>query len=80
MNLQNLTLSQAITDLKEKKYSSEELTRAYLERIKEVVSQRQCDVVILDLPVHSDIRFEAFSGVNQALLVAEQSVPAIRAS
>ncbi len=35
MNLQNLTITQAIKDLREKKYSSVELTTAYLERIKQ---------------------------------------------
>jgi pilus assembly protein CpaE len=37
------------------------------------------DVVVLDLPLHNDVRFEAYASVNQALLVAEQTVPALRA-
>src|SRR5262249_21447394 len=37
------------------------------------------DVVILDLPLHNDVRFEAYSAVNEALLVTEQSVPSLRA-
>ncbi len=36
MDIKTLTLSQAKKDLKEKKYSSVELTKAYLERIKNV--------------------------------------------
>ncbi len=37
------------------------------------------DVVVLDLPLHNDVRFEAYAGVNEALLVTEQSVPSMRA-
>jgi pilus assembly protein CpaE len=38
------------------------------------------DVVILDLPIlPSDGRLEAFAAVNQVLLVAEQTVPSLRA-
>ncbi len=36
MDIHNLTLAKALSDLKEKKYSSVELTKAYLERIKKV--------------------------------------------
>jgi aspartyl-tRNA(Asn)/glutamyl-tRNA(Gln) amidotransferase subunit A len=36
MNTKTLTIAQAKKDLKEKKYSSSELTKAYLKRIKEV--------------------------------------------
>jgi pilus assembly protein CpaE len=41
--------------------------------------KQMADVVVLDLPLRNDVRFEAFSAVNQALLVAEQTVPALRA-
>jgi Flp pilus assembly CpaE family ATPase len=37
------------------------------------------DVVILDLPLHNDVRFEAYSVVNHALLMTEQTVPSLRA-
>jgi aspartyl-tRNA(Asn)/glutamyl-tRNA(Gln) amidotransferase subunit A len=36
MNIKTLTLAQALNDLQEKKYSSVELTQAYLNRIKEL--------------------------------------------
>jgi pilus assembly protein CpaE len=53
--------------------SPEDIVQA-LDLIKQLA-----DVVILDLPLRNDVRFEAFSLVNQALLVSEQTVPALRA-
>jgi pilus assembly protein CpaE len=43
-------------------------------------AKQLADVVILDLPIsHADGRLEAFSATNQVLLVAEQTVPSLRA-
>jgi pilus assembly protein CpaE len=59
----------------------DEPLRASPEDIVQVLDlvKQLADVVVLDLPLHNDVRFEAFSGVNQVLLVAEQSVPSMRA-
>ena len=48
MDIKKLTISQAKEDLKNKKYSSVELTKAYLERIKKVDSQVKAFVTVTE--------------------------------
>lgn len=48
MDIKTLTIAQAKKDLKEKKYSSVELTQAYLERIKEVESKVKAYVTVTE--------------------------------
>ncbi len=48
MDIKNVTITQAITDLKAKKYSSLELTQAYLERIKQVEPQVNAFVTVTE--------------------------------
>lgn len=48
MDIKNLTITQALADLKSKKYSSVELTQAYLERIKQVEPQVNAFVTVTE--------------------------------
>jgi aspartyl-tRNA(Asn)/glutamyl-tRNA(Gln) amidotransferase subunit A len=48
MNITNVTITQAKQDLAEKKYSSVELTKAYLERIKQTEPQLKAFVTITE--------------------------------
>src|SRR5262249_15132842 len=48
MDIKTITIAQAKKDLKEKKYSSVELTKAYLERIKQVDSKVKAFITITD--------------------------------
>src|ERR1700691_166164 len=48
MDIKTLTISQAKKDLKEKKYSSVELTKAYLERIRKVDLQVKAFVTVTE--------------------------------
>src|SRR4051812_17858660 len=48
MDIKSLTVKQTLQDLKDKKYSSVELTTAYLKRIKEVDSKVKAFVTVTE--------------------------------
>jgi aspartyl-tRNA(Asn)/glutamyl-tRNA(Gln) amidotransferase subunit A len=71
MDIKKLTINQTLKDLKEKKYSSVELTKAYLERIKEVDGKVNAFVTVTDeeaLKNAKDADKKRASGIDLPLL------------
>ena len=86
MDITKLTITQALKDLKAKKYSSAELTKAYLDRIEHVeqhhlhlpadeVVHRQCAALVRHMDnVHCGHRFEKLHGKVRGGSVAAGTV------